>query len=618
MEKTTETIEEIIPKFEELIRQLLKAGYTIEQAVREAYKIYPIMALMKQPLADDLVQSFVNAYTGNVALVGTVTPPNLPFSLDSISKAMSKSWASDKLTLSKRLYKRDKALKQVVIDTIKQAQKTGDSNREIAEKIFEDMKNNGDMADVDLPKFVKDLGDVKLEDTTEEEKKAKREMIRKAKAQVARRSTQGLQAGYNEVIKAVEKDNEKKLEKAIEIATQEKARYNAMRIARTETARAYADGQVSRYMDDEDVVAFQWELGNRHPAYDICDFYANADLYGLGKGIFPKDKFPQLPAHPHCMCHVEPVFALELDEGIKAKENIEKGGMAYLETLTEKERQRLLGVHGSKAVKDGKPWMQHLRGWDNERFEVRKPKRDIKRLSATQKGVKIKPQPTNPFETAESANKWLQDNFHHSFSDAERALIPDEVFTKQIEQLSKLNDKYGAIGDHVDMQFAVIEDMDGAIAAVTRWDTPNEQGQARERLKLSAFDFRSQAVIEREVQKAIDDNWSMPVDEDNLGLYTITHEYGHMIHNSLCQLKNGSLKKVGNNTASIIKKLINAQAKAEGISREEVKNKYISEYGQTNSRETFAELFAHYELSSNPNPLAVRLGEWIEKEHKKP
>ena len=96
------------------------------------------------------------------------------------------------------------------------------------------------------------------------------------------------------------------------MAVQEKARYHAERIARTENARAYADGQMSRYMNDPDVVALKWKLGSRHPRYDICDFYANADLYGLGKGVYPKDKFPRLPAHPHCMC-LCPVSYTHLD-----------------------------------------------------------------------------------------------------------------------------------------------------------------------------------------------------------------------------------------------------------------------------------------------------------------
>ena len=68
-----------------------------------------------------------------------------------------------------------------------------------------------------------------------------------------------------------------------------------------------------RYNNDDDVVALKWQLNSRHPVCDICDVYANADFYGLGRGIYPKDKFPTLPAHPHCMCKILPVYDFEVD-----------------------------------------------------------------------------------------------------------------------------------------------------------------------------------------------------------------------------------------------------------------------------------------------------------------
>ena len=46
--------------------------------------------------------------------------------------------------------------------------------------------------------------------------------------------------------------------------------------------------------------------------YWLKDEYATVDAYGLGPGIFPKDKAPELPAHPHCLCHYEKVYASEL------------------------------------------------------------------------------------------------------------------------------------------------------------------------------------------------------------------------------------------------------------------------------------------------------------------
>ena len=98
------------------------------------------------------------------------------------------------------------------------------------------------------------------------------------------------------------------VDKAIYVATQEKARYFAERIARTEKARAYMDGVMYKYANDPDCVAFKWKLSSRHPCDDICDLYARADLWGMGEGIFPKDKLPKLPVHPNCMCRVVPIF----------------------------------------------------------------------------------------------------------------------------------------------------------------------------------------------------------------------------------------------------------------------------------------------------------------------
>ena len=103
--------------------------------------------------------------------------------------------------------------------------------------------------------------------------------LRKVRRLVEQETTPGLRAAYSELIDAVEKSNTAALNHAIYVATQEKARYHAERIARTERARAYAEGEIARHMDDPDVVAFQWKLSTRHPVVDICDVYANADFY---------------------------------------------------------------------------------------------------------------------------------------------------------------------------------------------------------------------------------------------------------------------------------------------------------------------------------------------------
>lgn len=393
MDKTTQKIDTLISGFKSVVAYLLTQGFDVNSAIEQAYQLYPVMDGMKESIVDDMVKAFTSGYANAGVAVGVDTG-TIPYTSESISTAMQKAWAQDKLNLSTRLHTRGHAVRKEVGDILKATIGKGNTNKKIASELF----NRGVIDTAELPQFMDQVAKLPIETSAEE----KRKLLRKVQSQVSKRTTAGLRAGYSEVIKAVESDNERKLEKAIEIATEEKTRYNAERIARTETARAYADGQVSRYKDDEDVVAFQWKLGSRHPVFDICDFYANADLYGMGKGVYPKDKVPTLPAHPHCMCRLKPIIDGMIDNSTP-KENIEQGGMDLLKSLSVKEQERLLGVHGRVAVLDGKArWQDHLRGWDaKDVFKVRTPNEDIleqniskndRRNFKPHKGISVNPE----------------------------------------------------------------------------------------------------------------------------------------------------------------------------------------------------------------------------------
>lgn len=132
----------------------------------------------------------------------------------------------------------------------------------------------------------------------------------------------------------------------------------------TEGARAYYDAFMAQYESDDAVTAFRWRKSSRHPVFDICDLYAEADLYGLGKGVFPKDKAPGLPAHPHCLCHYSPVYASEL-EGKTEKDNVQAGGAKYIRSLTKSRKEALLGVKGAKEYAVDGDWRKHARGWQS-------------------------------------------------------------------------------------------------------------------------------------------------------------------------------------------------------------------------------------------------------------
>ena len=73
---------------------------------------------------------------------------------------------------------------------------------------------------------------------------------------------------------------------------------NALRVARTETARAYAEGQYRYGRTKKWIVGYISRVGSGNPApYD-------ASVDGQ---FFPKDTPPDIPYHPNCMCYPETV-----------------------------------------------------------------------------------------------------------------------------------------------------------------------------------------------------------------------------------------------------------------------------------------------------------------------
>lgn len=609
MDKTSQKIDTLISGFKSVVAYLLTQGFDVNSAIDEAYKLYPVMDGMKESIVDDMVKAFTSGYINAGVAVGVDTG-TIPYTSESISTAMQKAWAKDNLNLSTRLNSRGQAVRKEVGDILKATIGKGNTNKKIASELF----NRGVIDTAELPNFMEQVAKLPIDTSAED----KRKLLRKVQRQVSKRTTAGLRAGYSEVIKAVESDNEQKLDKAIEIATEEKTRYHAERIARTETARAYADGQVSRYKDDDDIVAFQWKLGSRHPVFDICDFYANADLYGMGKGVYPKDKVPMLPAHPHCMCRLKPIVDGMIDNPTP-KENINDGGMDLIKSLSVKEQERLLGVHGRLAVLDGKArWQDHLRGWDNGKFEVRTPKRDYKRLKDGVKGVRIKKEEPiqakeYSFKDRNEMNDYLIERFGVGFSDKDLKKLGKETVIDGMTQLLRLDDEFGVINKYIkdggEWEFASIKSARGAIASVRSWDMLTGEKYAKMQLRLNGEYFKKLDPMVEMVTKNQDKNFFMKTDENLKHRYVLTHEYGHIIHNQW-------MKSTGKRIEQEVQNMIKAQAMVDGVTYENIVERYISRYGRKNERETFAELFTHAMLCSEPNPLALRLKEWIKKEVK--
>ena len=96
-------------------------------------------------------------------------------------------------------------------------------------------------------------------------------------------------------------------------------KYNALRLARTETNRAYQEAQKLGHKESEIVKGTKWNLSASHPPPEewppsaafrgypeICDWRADNDHEGLGKGVYKPGQAPL--DHPSGLCYLVSVL----------------------------------------------------------------------------------------------------------------------------------------------------------------------------------------------------------------------------------------------------------------------------------------------------------------------
>ena len=133
----------------------------------------------------------------------------------------------------------------------------------------------------------------------------------------------------------------KQFRKAIRRALLAKSKYVAERLARTEMAKAYGATSFENFKEQK-TPAYKSTLSSRHKIFDICDFHAKVDHYGLGRGVYPANVDSGYPFHPNCMCSLTPIFI------IKEKPKLDKAAAKkYLMTgnnrrmLSKKDQKKL-------------------------------------------------------------------------------------------------------------------------------------------------------------------------------------------------------------------------------------------------------------------------------------
>ena len=335
-----------------LIAELQK-GTKIETAVKKVKKEYP--DLFKLPQINDLiVSSAIEGYGVSAGLV-------VEAGKTSVLKQLSKPWDGSGLTLSQKLHGADAQMHNAIINTLETQIRANKSVIEIARALYDGYNYSKVVNTQDLPKYLNAFRHAMTDDY--DNLRIARQTAERIRA-LSRNGApnQALAAAYKQLLETATTGTEKALKNAVYVAINEKSRYVAERIARTEAAKAWADGFFANALQDKHVIGFKWHLSSRHPVYDICDMYAKADMFNLGAGVYPKDKTPPLPAHPHCLCRVAEVYRDEADLNNQA-DNMNTAVNDWLRQLPEDKRKMVLGIQGNKEWLAGDGWEDNLRGW---------------------------------------------------------------------------------------------------------------------------------------------------------------------------------------------------------------------------------------------------------------
>lgn len=208
--------------------------------------------------------------------------------------------------------------------------------------------------------------------------------------------------------------------------------------------------------------------------------------------------------------------------------------------------------------------------------------------------------------------------------------IDEQLLCENVNQLQRLNAKFGAITEN-NTGYITSSPSRKAMAWTQGTFVPNPNGVVAENTSLGLVStyYKDPDFLLKKEKVAIDKFWSMPIDDNNLSVYGITHEYGHILENRILVsrtdydalkekfstynpvLRQKEYRKVEKKEAGELFNEILTIAK-ENNPDFSLKNN-LSEYGHTNSFEAFAETFASSQLGK-PNELGMAMQQWLKKE----
>jgi len=365
--------------FREAVRNILQdyqkeyhsiAQPVVEKIIQDIQNGKPLVKTVSEALSetsffDANKEATLNAiYLASCAGYGVL--PKLVVNSERIKNTLlSDAWTGDDMPLSRRLHGATPLMRESIVTTIRKSMLAAQTVKDMAMNLY-DGYNSGKTVihQAELPQYLQKIetyarwaadGDMQLAQTV-------LALTGYIKKKINMGKTPNLRTAYSELVDACKTFSVEAINKAVHTALEEKSRYHAERIARTESARAWFDGFVAKNQDDSDVWGYRWVLSSRHALvpFDQCDVCANMNV-GFGKGVYPKNKVPSIPRHPNCMCMLQVIYVWE----VKADQEFQpKKAREYIDALPEGKQQQLFGKAGVEAFKSGGDWEKILRGWD--------------------------------------------------------------------------------------------------------------------------------------------------------------------------------------------------------------------------------------------------------------
>jgi hypothetical protein len=216
-----------------------------------------------------------------------------------------------------------------------------------------------------LPKSIRKLESLSRKALNTKDFVAYRKEIRGIASRLPNIKTVRLRKAYESIIKATERGSEVALNRAVERAVNAKMRYKAETISRTELEYSYGQARTEEFLQDDHITAMRFLLDSSHDFDDVCNSYAEADLYDLGPGTYPKEEGPTLAIHPNGKSSWFQVTKNKISsEKAKSAKYNKKNMESYLNKQDAKTQQELLGVQGAKDFnKNPTSWEKNLRSY---------------------------------------------------------------------------------------------------------------------------------------------------------------------------------------------------------------------------------------------------------------